>query len=311
LIGAEGTKTPGGVWFRGDPAGACAEEARRNTHEPLVPRAEINRQSLTKTKRKTGGVEMAGRFDGKVAFVTGGSRGIGKGIVELFAEEGAKVAFIDLNEEALSQTTSELKEKGYEVYSKVANVTDAEQVESAVKEVYETFGSVDVLVNNAGVIRDNLLFKMTDSDWQTVMDVHLKGSFNAARAVQKYMVEQKYGRIINISSTSALGNRGQANYAAAKAGLQGFTKTLAIELGKYGITANSVAPGFIETEMTKETAARIGIPFEHLIQASVANIPVGRSGKPADIANAVAFFADERSSFVNGQVIYVAGGPKC
>ena len=254
---------------------------------------------------------MAGRFDGKVAFVTGGSRGIGKGIVELFAEEGAKVAFIDLNEEALSQTTSELKENGYEVYSKVANVTDAEQVENAVKEVYETFGSVDVLVNNAGVIRDNLLFKMTDSDWQTVMDVHLKGSFNAARAVQKYMVEQKYGRIINISSTSALGNRGQANYAAAKAGLQGFTKTLAIELGKYGITANSVAPGFIETEMTKETAARIGIPFEHLIQASVANIPVGRSGKPADIANAVAFFADEKSSFVNGQVIYVAGGPKC
>ncbi|MGG3563656.1 3-oxoacyl-ACP reductase FabG [Neobacillus rhizosphaerae] len=254
---------------------------------------------------------MAGRFDGKVAFVTGGSRGIGKGIVELFAEEGAKVAFIDLNEEALSQTTSELKEKGYEVYSKVANVTDAEQVEGAVKEVFETFGSVDILVNNAGVIRDNLLFKMTDSDWQTVMDVHLKGSFNAARAVQKYMVEQKYGRIINISSTSALGNRGQANYAAAKAGLQGFTKTLAIELGKYGITANSVAPGFIETEMTKETAARIGIPFEHLIQASVANIPVGRSGKPADIANAVAFFADEKSSFVNGQVIYVAGGPKC
>ena len=253
---------------------------------------------------------MTGRFAGRVALVTGGSRGIGKGIVDLFTQEGAKVAFIDLNEEALSATTSELKEKGYEVYSKVANVVDAEQVENAVKEVYETFGSVDILVNNAGVIRDNLLFKMTDSDWQTVMDVHLKGSFNAARAVQKYMVEQKYGRIINISSTSALGNRGQANYAAAKAGLQGFTKTLAIELGKYGITANSVAPGFIETEMTKETAARIGISFEQLIQASVAAIPVGRTGKPADIANAVAFFADEKSSFVNGQVIYVAGGPK-
>lgn len=255
-------------------------------------------------------MRMAGRFEGKVAFVTGGSRGIGKGIVELFASEGAKVALIDLNEEALSQTTSELKENGYEVFSKVANVVDAQQVEDAVKEVYEAFGSVDILVNNAGVIRDNLFFKMTDSDWQTVMDVHLKGSFNAARAVQKYMVENKYGRIINISSTSALGNRGQANYAAAKAGLQGFTKTLAIELGRYGITANSVAPGFIETEMTKETAARIGIPFDQLIQASVANIPVGRSGKPADIANAVAFFADEKSSFVNGQVIYVAGGPK-
>ncbi|MDR7003066.1 3-oxoacyl-ACP reductase FabG [Neobacillus niacini] len=254
---------------------------------------------------------MAGRFTGKVAFVTGGSRGIGKGIVELFAEEGAKVAFIDLNEEALYETTSELREKGYEVYSKVANVVDAEQVETTVKEVYETFGSVDILVNNAGVIRDNMLFKMTDSDWQMVMDVHLKGSFNAARAVQKYMVEKKYGRIINISSTSALGNRGQANYATAKAGLQGFTKTLAIELGKYGITANSVAPGFIETEMTKATAERIGIPFETLVEANVSQIPVGRSGKPADIANAVAFFADEKSSFVSGQVIYVAGGPKC
>ncbi|MEH7073182.1 3-oxoacyl-ACP reductase FabG [Neobacillus drentensis] len=254
---------------------------------------------------------MAGRFTGRVAFVTGGSRGIGKGIVELFAQEGAKVALIDLNEEALSATASELKEKGYHVYARVANVVDPEQVENAMKEVHEAFGSIDILVNNAGVIRDNLLFKMTDSDWQTVMDVHLKGSFIAARAAQKYMVENKYGRIINISSTSALGNRGQANYAAAKAGLQGFTKTLAIELGRYGITANSVAPGFIETEMTKETAARIGIPFEQLIQASVSSIPVGRSGKPADIANAVAFFADEKSSFVNGQVIYVAGGPKC
>jgi 3-oxoacyl-[acyl-carrier protein] reductase len=253
---------------------------------------------------------MAGRFDGKVAFVTGGSRGIGKGIAQLFAEEGAKVAFIDLNEEALAETTNELREKGFEVYSKVADVTDYTQVEQAVKEVHDTFGSVDILVNNAGVIRDNLLYKMTDSDWQTVMDVHLKGSFNAAKAAQKYMVEQKYGRIINISSTSALGNRGQANYAAAKAGLQGFTKTLAIELGRYGITSNSVAPGFIETEMTKETAARIGISFDDLIKHSVASIPVGRSGKPADIANTVAFFADEKSSFVNGQVIYVAGGPK-
>ncbi|WNF25074.1 3-oxoacyl-ACP reductase FabG [Mesobacillus jeotgali] len=253
---------------------------------------------------------MAGRFEGRVAFVTGGSRGIGKGIVQLFAEDGAKVAFIDLNEEALAETTNELREKGYDVYSKVANVTDSGQVDQAMKEVHDTFGSVDILVNNAGVIRDNLLFKMSDSDWQTVMDVHLKGSFNAAKAAQKYMVEQKYGRIINISSTSALGNRGQANYAAAKAGLQGFTKTLAIELGRYGITANSVAPGFIETEMTKETAARIGISFDDLIKHSVAGIPVGRSGKPADIANAVAFFADEKSSFVNGQVIYVAGGPK-
>lgn len=253
---------------------------------------------------------MTGRFDGRVTFVTGGSRGIGKGIVELLASEGAKVAFIDVNEQAIHETTQELREKGYEVFSKVASVVEANEVKAAMDEAFNQFGSIDILVNNAGVIRDNMLFKMTDDDWQLVMDVHLKGSFNATRAAQKYMVDNRYGRIINISSTSALGNRGQANYATAKAGLQGFTKTLAIELGKFGITANSVAPGFIETDMTKETARRIGISFEDLIQASVSKIPVGRSGKPSDIANAVAFFADERSSFVNGQVIYVAGGPK-
>ncbi|WP_163531133.1 3-oxoacyl-ACP reductase FabG [Halobacillus ihumii] len=253
---------------------------------------------------------MAGRFDNKVAFVTGGSRGIGKGIVELFAEEGAKVAIIDVNEEALSATKNELEGKGVEVFAQVANVVELDEVKAAMKEAYERFGSINILVNNAGVIRDNMLFKMTDSDWDTVMNVHLKGSFNAARAAQGYMVENKYGRIINLSSTSALGNRGQANYATAKAGLQGFTKTLAIELGKFGITVNAVAPGFIETDMTKETAARIGISFEDLVKASVDKIPAGRSGKPEDIANAVAFYADEKSSFVNGQVLYVAGGPK-
>lgn len=253
---------------------------------------------------------MTGRFAGKVAFVTGGSRGIGKGITQRFAEEGAKVAIIDVNEEALHEAAKELEAQGFEVYTKVANVVHSEEIETAMKEVAARFGSIDILVNNAGVLRDNLLFKMTDDDWQQVMDVHLKGSFNAARAAQKYMVDNKYGRIINISSTSALGNRGQANYATAKAGLQGLTKTLAIELGKFGITVNAVAPGFIETEMTKETARRIGVPYEDLVKASVTNIPVNRSGKPDDIANTVAFFADERSSFVSGQVIYVAGGPK-
>lgn len=252
---------------------------------------------------------MSGRFNGRVAFVTGGSRGIGKAIVELFAKEGAKVAFIDINEEALSHTERELKEKGYEVFAKVASVTEKEQMEQIMEEVYNKYGSLDILVNNAGVIRDNLLFKMADSDWETVMDVHLKGAFYSARAVQKYMVQQKYGRIINISSTSALGNRGQANYSTAKAGLQGFTKTLAIELGKFGITVNAVAPGFIETDMTKATAERIGVPFEQFVKAMVERIPVNRAGKPEDIANAVAFFADENASFVNGQVLYVAGGP--
>ncbi|MBM4761406.1 3-oxoacyl-ACP reductase FabG [Bacillus sp. B15-48] len=253
---------------------------------------------------------MAGRFVGKVAFITGGSRGIGKAIAETFAEEGAKVAVIDINEDGLKEISVEFENKGFEIYTKKANVVNYEEVENAVEEVNSQFGSIDILVNNAGITRDNLLFKMTDMDWQQVMDVHLKGAFNATRAAQKYMVQQKYGRIINISSTSALGNRGQANYATAKAGLQGFTKTLAIELGKYGITTNAVAPGFIETEMTKETAKRVGVPFEDFVQSRITTIPVGRSGKPSDVSNAVTFFADEKSSFINGQVLYVAGGPK-
>ncbi|QDI90525.1 SDR family oxidoreductase [Salicibibacter halophilus] len=247
-------------------------------------------------------------FSGQTAFITGGSRGIGRGIAERLVHDGAKVAIIDINEEALAEAREHFA--GQDVLAINANVTNREEVENAMKEAYDAYGSIDILVNNAGVIRDNMLFKMTEDDWKTVMDVHLNGSFNAASVAQTYMVEQKYGRIINLSSTSALGNRGQANYSTAKAGLQGFTKTLAIELGKFGITANSIAPGFIETDMTKATAERLNIPFEKLVEASVSQIPVARSGRPEDIANAVAFFADERSSFVSGQVIYVAGGPK-
>ena len=253
---------------------------------------------------------MGNHFEGRTAFVTGGSRGIGKAIAEQFAKEGANVAIIDVNEQALSEVTAQFSDVGYTFYTKLASVTNRQEIEQAMQEAYEKFGSIDILVNNAGVIRDNLVFKMTDDDWDTVMDVHLKGSFYASRAAQAYMSKQNYGRIINLSSTSALGNRGQANYATAKAGLQGLTKTLAIELGKFGITVNAVAPGFIATDMTKATAERIGVPFEQLIEASVKTIPVARSGKPEDIANAVLFFADERSSFVSGQVLYVAGGPR-
>jgi 3-oxoacyl-[acyl-carrier protein] reductase len=166
-----------------------------------------------------------------------------------------------------------------------------------------------VLVNNAGVLRDNLLFKMTVEDWDTVMGVHLRGAFLMSRAAQQHMVAGGYGRIINMSSVSALGNRGQANYAAAKAGLQGLTKTLAKELGRFGITVNAIAPGFIETAMTRATAERIGIDFGAFRDQMVAEIPVGRSGSPDDVAAAVAYFAREDAGFVSGQVLYVAGGP--
>jgi 3-oxoacyl-[acyl-carrier protein] reductase len=167
-----------------------------------------------------------------------------------------------------------------------------------------------VLVNNAGVLRDNLLITMTDDDWETVLAVHLRGAFLFSRAVQKYMVEAGWGRIVSLSSTSALGNRGQANYATAKAGIQGFTKTLAIELGRYGVTANAVAPGFIVTDMTAATAARVGMDFADFEKAAVATIPVGRAGRPEDIANTVSFLVSEGAGFVSGQVIYVAGGPR-
>jgi 3-oxoacyl-[acyl-carrier protein] reductase len=172
-------------------------------------------------------------------------------------------------------------------------------------------GEPTVLVNNAGVIRDNLLFKMTDDDWDTVMGVHLRGAFQMTRAVQKYMVGQRFGRIVNLSSSSALGNRGQVNYSAAKAGLQGFTKTLAIELGQFGITANAVAPGFIATDMTAATAERVGVSFDVFQKAAAERIPVRRIGQPSDVAHAISFLVSDGAGFVSGQVIYVAGGPLC
>ncbi|MFD4353427.1 SDR family oxidoreductase [Nocardia sp. NPDC058518] len=246
----------------------------------------------------------------KVAIVTGAARGIGAAVAVKLASDGYAVAVLDLDEAACSGTVANVKAAGGEALAVGADVADEAAVAAAVERIATVLGAPTVLVNNAGVLRDNLLFKMSVNDWDTVMNVHLRGAFLMTRAVQKYMVEAKFGRIVNLSSTSALGNRGQANYSAAKAGMQGFTKTLAFELGRFGVTANAIAPGFIETEMTAATAARVGVDFESFKAAAAAQIPVNRVGTPDDIANTASFFASEGAGFVSGQVIYVAGGPK-
>jgi 3-oxoacyl-[acyl-carrier protein] reductase len=251
-----------------------------------------------------------GRLDGRIAFVTGAGRGIGAATALRMAEEGARIALADIDTEGCQQVAEELDRFGSEGFVVRCNVADSANVQDAVDQAASHFGRLDILVNNAGVLRDNLLFKMSEEDWDTVMNVHLKGAFLCSRAVQKYMVQKKYGRIVSLSSTSALGNRGQANYSSAKAGLQGFTRTLAIELGPFGITANAVAPGFIDTEMTRSTARRQGLDPDQVIAEASKVIPVRRVGQPRDIANVICFLASDEASFVNGQIIYVAGGPR-
>ena len=246
----------------------------------------------------------------RTAIVTGGARGIGAAVARRLADDGYAVAVLDLDEAACRPVVEGIRGTFGKAIGVGVDVADETAVAAAVARVAEELGAPTVLVNNAGITRDNLLFKMTTDDWDAVMNVHLRGSFLMSRAAQQHMIAAGWGRIVNLSSTSALGNRGQANYSAAKAGLQGFTKTLAIELGKFGVTVNAIAPGFIETEMTVATAERMGISFEDFRTFAAADIPVGRIGQPQDIAAAVSFFAREESSFVSGQVLYVAGGPK-
>jgi 3-oxoacyl-[acyl-carrier protein] reductase len=244
----------------------------------------------------------------RVALVTGAAQGIGAAVAQRLAADGAQVGVLDLRQDAAQQVADEIVKSGGQAIALGADVSKRDQVQAAVDTLVGEYGGLQILVNNAGVLRDNLLFKMTDDDWTTVMEVHLRGAFLCSQIAQKHMVEAKYGRIVSMSSTSALGNRGQANYSTAKAGLQGLTKTLAIELGPFGVTANAVAPGFIETAMTKATAERLGTTIEAMREATAAAVPVRRGGVPEDVANTVAFFAAEESGYITGQVVYVDGG---
>jgi 3-oxoacyl-[acyl-carrier protein] reductase len=246
----------------------------------------------------------------RTAIVTGAARGIGAAVARRLAADGFAVGVLDLEEASCKGTVEAIRDDGGQAVGVAVDVADAGSVQTAVGRVADELGAPLVLVNNAGITRDNLLFKMTLDDWDSVIAVHLRGHFLMSQAAQKHMIDAGWGRIVNLSSVSALGNRGQANYAAAKAGVQGFTKTLAIELGKFGVTVNAIAPGFIETDMTAATAARVGVGFEEFKAAAAQTIPVGRVGTPEDVAQVVSFFVDERSSFVSGQVLYLAGGPR-
>lgn len=247
---------------------------------------------------------------GRVAVVTGAGRGIGAAVARRLATDGATVALFDVSEAATKEAVQDIEAAGGRAMGIACDVSDEVAVRDAFDTVSDALGSADILINNAGILRDNLIFKMSADDWDQVMAVHLRGTFLCSRAAQRSMVEKKWGRIVNLSSTSALGNRGQVNYSAAKAGLQGFTKALAIELGPFGIRVNAIAPGFIETDMTKATAARVGVDFDQMKAGAEKTIPLRRAGRPEDIASVASFLVGADSAYVTGQVIYVAGGPK-
>ncbi len=246
----------------------------------------------------------------RVAVVTGAARGIGAAVARALAAEGRHVALLDLDRDAAEAVAADIRQSGGTALALRVDVADEESVDTGIAAVVDELGPPTIAVSNAGILRDSLIHKMSVADWDAVAGVHLRGTFLLTRAVQRHMVAEGWGRLVVMSSTSALGNRGQANYAAAKAGLQGFAKTMAIELGRYGVTANAIAPGFIETEMTHATANRLGISFEEFAAQITPHIPLGRAGRPEDVAAVATFLAGETAAYVSGQVIYVAGGPR-
>lgn len=260
-------------------------------------------------KRAMSDATTGGQAAGRVAIVTGGARGIGAATARRLGADGLAVAVLDLNEEACAPVVGDIAAAGGRALAVGCDVSDETSVTAAVARVDAGLGAATVLVNNAGITRDNPLFKMSVDDWDAVLAVHLRGAFLMTKTVQAAMVQAHWGRIVNISSISAQGNRGQANYAAAKSGLQGFTKTVALELAKFGVTANVVAPGWIATEMTRATAERMGVPFEEFQAQTTGSVPMKRWGTPEEIAAAVSYFARDDAGFVTGQVLYVAGGP--
>lgn len=238
----------------------------------------------------------------KIAVVTGGAQGIGREIALLFAREGADVALLDRDAEALEKTRAEAEALGRRALAIVVDVSRADETQQAVNKIIDSMGRIDILVNNAGITKDNFLLRMSEAEWDAVIAVNLKGAFTMTRAVAKVMLKQRAGRIISIASVIGLvGNAGQANYAASKAGIIGLTKSVAKELASRGITANAIAPGFIETRMT-------GVLSEAVRQKILAGIPLGRYGTPAEVANAALFLASGLSSYVTGQTIVVDGG---
>ncbi len=238
----------------------------------------------------------------RVAIVTGGGQGIGKKICLRLAENKAKVAVFDVNEELSQEVVKKIKAKGGDALAVEVDVAKHEEVNEATRQVIDKFKGIDILINNAGITKDSLLLRMKEEDWNRVLQVNLNGAFNCLKAVLRYMMRQKYGRVVNISSIIGIrGNIGQANYSASKAGIIGLTKSAAREVGRYGITVNAVAPGFIDTAMTRRLN-------KEAVDAIVSQVPLQRMGKPGEVASLVTYLVSEKAAYITGEVIKIDGG---